>query len=281
MRNFTFFKNFNLVNALVFNNLYKIPNDIDLIVGIPRSGLLVGSLVAEYINKPIIDLYSLNVHYKNMNLNAGASKTPLIELNKVRKILLVDDTVYSGTTMKNALKFIKQNFNLDVITYCIFIQPGMHGNCDIYCQETIHFIPWNILKVSAGEACFDMGGVLCEEVPAKFDTDDSKYVSFIRNSKQLFRPDRKLNTIITGRLEKYRKVTEEWLTMHNIQYDKLIMLNVKTIYERNRMDVGKYKAEQYKKSSCSLFVESNLRQATTIKNITNMPVFCTAICDLV
>lgn len=281
MRNFNFFKDFNYINTLVFNNLYKIPNDIDLIIGIPRSGLLVGGLVAEYINKPIMDLYSVNEHYKNLNLNPMASKTPLVDLSKVKKVLLVDDTVYAGTTMKNAIAFIKENFNFEIVTYCIFVKPGMGKNCDIFCQETEHFIPWNILKVSAGEACFDMDGVLCEEVPAKFDTDDSNYVEFIRNSRQLFRPDRKLNTIITGRLEKYRGVTEEWLKKHNIQYDRLIMLNVKNVNERNRMDVGKYKAEQYKKSGCTLFVESSVKQATTIKNVANKPVFCTFICDLV
>lgn len=88
MRNFNFFKDFNYINTLVFNNLYKIPNDIDLIVGIPRSGLLVGGLVAEYINKPIMDLYSVNEHYKNLNLNPNASKTPLVDLGKVKKIII-------------------------------------------------------------------------------------------------------------------------------------------------------------------------------------------------
>ena len=281
MRNFNFFKNFNCINALIYTNLYKIPADIDLIVGIPRSGLLIGSIIAEYLNKPIMDLYSISDSYENLNLNPKASKTPIIKLNEIKKILLVDDTVYAGTTMNNAISYIKDKYNFDIVTYSVFVKPGMTNNCGVYCQETEHFVPWNILKVSAGEACFDMDGVLCEEVPRKFDTDDSKYIEFIRNSRQLFRPDRKLNTIITGRLEKYRGVTEEWLKKHNIQYDRLIMLNVKNVAERNRMDVGKYKAEQYKKSGCSLFIESSLKQATTIKNATNKPVFCTFICDLV
>ena len=38
------------------NNLYKIPSDIDLIVGIPRSGMMVASIIGLLLNKSVMSL---------------------------------------------------------------------------------------------------------------------------------------------------------------------------------------------------------------------------------
>ena len=68
MRNYSVFKDFNYINSLIFNNLYKIPQ-VDIIVGIPRSGMLIGSLLGEYLNKPCIDIFSFKkwLHKKKKN----------------------------------------------------------------------------------------------------------------------------------------------------------------------------------------------------------------------
>ena len=277
--NYNVFKDFNYINALIFNTLYKIPKDIDIIVGIPRSGMLIGSLLGEYLNKPCIDIYSFNKKIQNVNLNT-ASRTPIIDYAKIKKVLLVDDTVFQGTTLHNAINFIKKD-DYEIITYCVFIQPGMSKNCDIYCEEIEHFIPWNIIKVSSPEACFDMDGVLCEEVPHEVDDDGIKYQNFIKNSRQLFIPTQKINTIVTGRLEKYRSITEEWLRKHNIKYDRLVMLNVPNNIERSKINVGAYKADVYNKLGLPLFIESSIDEAVIIKRLTNKPVFCTSICNLI
>lgn len=280
MRNYTVFKDFNYINALIFNNLYKIPNNIDIIIGIPRSGMLIGSLLGEYLNKPCVDLYSFKAKVQNINLNSKASKTPIIDYSKIKNVLLVDDTVFAGTTMKNAIEFLSDS-NLKITTYCVFIKPGMTKNCNIYCSETEHMIPWNIMKVGSEDGCWDMDGVLCEEVPKEFDDDGEKYKAFISNSRQLYHPERELNTIVTSRLEKYRSITEKWLKEHGIRYKKLIMLNVKNMHEKNKINTGEFKAQKFKESGLAIFIESSLKQAMTIKEKTGKPIFCTAICDLV
>jgi len=184
-----------------------------------------------------------------------------------------------GTTMNNAKTFIRKG-DYEVLTYCVFVHPGKKENCDIYCQETEHFIPWNILKVSSTEACFDMDGVLCEEVPHDQDDDGERYSNFIKNSRQLFVPIQPINTIVTGRLDKYRSITENWLHEHGIVYGKLIMLNLPNNQERSKIDVGQYKGIVYVRTGLQLFVESDIGEGSTIKRISNKPVFCTKICDL-
>ncbi len=46
------------LNQVILKRLYIIPRDIDLIVGIPRSGMFPANLLALYLNKPVTDLGS-------------------------------------------------------------------------------------------------------------------------------------------------------------------------------------------------------------------------------
>jgi adenine/guanine phosphoribosyltransferase-like PRPP-binding protein len=42
------------LNEDIIRNLHRIPNDIDVVVGVPRSGLLVASQIALYRNLPVV-----------------------------------------------------------------------------------------------------------------------------------------------------------------------------------------------------------------------------------
>ena len=53
------FKTFEDLSKTVSNNLYKIPSDVDLVVGIPKSGIMVASMIALHLNLPLTDLDSL------------------------------------------------------------------------------------------------------------------------------------------------------------------------------------------------------------------------------
>lgn len=44
------FRTLDQLNQCIYNNMYKLPRDIDLIVGIPRSGMLVANIIALYLN---------------------------------------------------------------------------------------------------------------------------------------------------------------------------------------------------------------------------------------
>ncbi|MBR1728760.1 MAG: hypothetical protein IJ728_04475 [Selenomonadaceae bacterium] len=50
------FVTFSALNNDVIKNLHKIPRDIDLVIGVPRSGLLVANILALYLNKPLISI---------------------------------------------------------------------------------------------------------------------------------------------------------------------------------------------------------------------------------
>ena len=46
------------LNSDIVENLHNIPRNIDIIVGIPRSGMLVATLISLYMNKPLSDFDS-------------------------------------------------------------------------------------------------------------------------------------------------------------------------------------------------------------------------------
>lgn len=275
------YRNFNYVNALIMNGLTKIPDNIDLVVGIPRSGLIVSSLIAEYIRKPSTDLFSYLNDVDNYKLNVG-SLAPASDVKNANVILLVDDAMGVGITMEKAKNMIlSKKPTAKVITCVEFVEPFSTNKVDIYFSiMKDQFLPWSVLKRGISDACCDIDGVLTEDVPAEFDDDGEKYINFLKNQRPKFRPDRKIHTLVTGRLEKYRGITEEWLRQHNVQYGNLIMLNLPNKQEKMKQDTGNFKAEVFRKSGLQLFIESDFREGNVIKSLNpEKCVYCVKIAD--
>ena len=47
------------LSDLIRRNLWKIPHDIDLVVGVPRSGMLPASMIALYLNTKFTSILSI------------------------------------------------------------------------------------------------------------------------------------------------------------------------------------------------------------------------------
>lgn len=275
------YRNFNYINALIMHGLTKIPDNIDLVVGIPRSGLIVSSLIAEYIGKPSTDLFSYLNDVDNYKLNIG-SIAPASDVKNANIILLVDDAVGVGITIEKAKNLIlAKKPSVKVITCTEFVEPFSKNKVDIYFSILKdQFLPWSVLKRGISEACCDIDGVLTEDVPNEVNDDGEKYINFLRNQKPKYRPDRKIHTLVTGRLEKYRTITEDWLKTHNVQYGQLIMCQCANNLERAKQDMGQYKSDVFRKTGLQLFIESDYREASVIKKLNpDKCVYCMAIAD--
>lgn len=271
----------NDLNNLINKNLYKIPKDIDLVVGVPRSGLFVANLIALYLNLPLTDFDSfLNKRvYK-----CGTTKVRSDWIDKIddnTKILIVEDSSISGNSLNRVKNEIsKRNIKNKIIFLTVFVTNETKLLTDIYfdiCNPPRMF-EWNYLHHKLLEnACFDIDGVLCEDPTPEQNDDGKKYKKFIRNAPLKVAPTFKIGYLITSRLEKYRKDTEFWLKKNNIQYGELIMMQFKTKEERIKSGShGKFKGENYKAiESANIFVESELRQAIEIAKISGKTVFCT------
>ena len=277
------YRNISDLNKIILKRLSIIPRDIDLIVGVPRSGMMPANLLALYLNKPYTDLHSFINGYI---YKAGARAQFFDESSGRKNILVVDDSVASGRALAEVKDLLKDHSSRYNIKYCvIYMSPGREKSVDYYFENVAlpRYFQWNIMNhTSLEKACFDIDGVLCEDPRPDQNDDGEKYIDFILNAPPLYIPGSKIGSIVTSRLEKYRKETETWLQKYNIKYNELIMLDLPDMKARQQANNhGTHKANAYNSKPYILFVESELGQAREINRLTKKPVFCTETFEMI
>lgn len=258
----------------------KVPTDVDLVVGIPRSGMLVASIVALKLNLPLTDLYSFE---RNDELKKGHTRTYKHEAlrlpQQARKILLVDDSIASGGSMREARDKVSKVFAGEVVTMVAFAQRNNAEAVDIFLEtvEQPRVFEWNIMHHALiTHSCLDIDGVLCVDPTRSQNDDGENYLEFLEHAQPLFIPSIEVKHLVTSRLEKYRAETEAWLERHGVRYQQLHMLDLPSAAERRRLDMHKqFKADIYRGDPHAvLFIENEERQAWEIMRLTGKPVFC-------
>jgi uncharacterized HAD superfamily protein/hypoxanthine phosphoribosyltransferase len=273
------FVTFEQLNDCIYRNIGKIPKDIELIVGIPRSGMLVANMIALYLNLPFTDIDSYVAGRMYQVGNTRKYRDWIQRPEEAKHVLVVDDSISTGQAIKEAKEKVK---NL----------PAKHTFLAVYAVETalpaidIHLaichqprmFEWNYMHHwGLAYSCMDIDGVLCED-PSFLQNDDGKrYEEFLKNAPAKIIPTAKVGYLVTCRLEKYRPQTERWLQKQGVQYDHLIMLDAASGKERRKQfSHGAYKADILKKTDCFLFIESDYEQAVEICRLSGKQVFCVA-----
>lgn len=277
------YRSVNDLIELINSNIQKLNFlDIGLVVGIPRSGMLPATYISLVLNKPLTDI---NSFLDNKTIGSGNRFKNLQIENK--NVLVVDDSISTGSAIKEVKEKLKEkesNWNIKYLT--IYSRKKSSNLIDLYFEEIEgdRIFEWNLFQHAniLKRSCIDIDGVLCRDPKPEENDDGEKYRNFLLNAEPKFIPQVKIKTIISCRLEKYRKETVEWLSKHNIQYDNLIMLDLPDKQSRIKWGkYGEYKGEEYKKSEYVLFVESSLKEAKKIKEITGKTVFCTEIMNII
>lgn len=266
------------------NNIWKIPRDIDYIIGVPRSGTLCASIIASYLNVPLIDIDSF---LSGLKPSGGLRLRYYSNLHKTtNKVLVIDDTVSSGRAMKETKNKLSAFNNVQFIYMCVYLEGWGADSIDLYLEDVRKYTEnftidvlyeWNIFhhnETLMNKCLYDIDGVLCVEPPD--ERNEEEYIEYIKKATPLFTPTPKLGGIITYRLIKNKDITQKWLAENSITYDKLIMFNADSWEERNKMGTPpeEFKGNFYKNNDYRLFVESSDYQAKRISEISNKPVYC-------
>ncbi|MFX1264154.1 MAG: glycosyltransferase [Promethearchaeota archaeon] len=256
----------------------KLPADLDLIVGIPRSGLLAASLLALYLNLPITDIDGL---CEKRVLETGLYRKfgKVFDFSRCKKVLVIDDSINSGATIEKAKSAI-QHANLPYKIYytAIYVTSTSQEFVDFWCEvvDQPRYFEWNVMHhPNLKRSCVDLDGILCRDPTESENDDGDKYRSFLVSAEPLIIPSVEIGWIVTCRLEKYRHLTEEWLKKHGIRYTNLAMMDLPD--KKTRLDLGKhalFKAEVYKSSHTILFIESSPVQAQEIAARSGKDVLC-------
>jgi uncharacterized HAD superfamily protein len=250
----------------------------DCVVGIPRSGMLVANILALKLSLPLADLDGflegrmLGLGKRFQHINAEDF------LKEPRKVLIVDDSISSGTALRIAKeKVAAANPQHDLTFAAVYVTPKGKELCDLYVEEIPNprRFEWNILASRAvRNYCFDLDGVLCLDPTKEQNDDGERYREFILSAKSLYVPSDEIGAIVTSRLEKFRPETEQWLKEQGIKYGALHMLNLPSKEDRIRLKAApSFKAEVFKKSNADLFIESEHNQAVKIAELSGKFVY--------
>lgn len=269
-----YYRSFEDLNNLVRTAAEKLPADFDLVVGIPRSGLMVANLVALHLHVPLTDIDGFlagRVLYSGPRLAANAQR------KAYRKVLVVDDSISSGEQLLVIRKTL-EGVKADVQYAVAYAQPEALRMVD-YAFEVVpqpRAFEWNMMNgPHLARSCVDIDGVLCRD-PTDAENDDGEaYLKFLSTVPLRVRPRHRIKHLVTSRLERYRGETEAWLRKNDVPYENLWMAPYRTAAERRAAKAyGTLKAEIYRKTGALLFIESDPRIAREIAEIAKRPVFC-------
>ena len=275
------YRNFADLNATIVNALPSLPRDIGLIVGIPSSGMLAANLLALHLSIPFTDLDGfLSRRVLSIGLSKkryfGASLDDILE--SVKRVLIIDDSVATGTEMRLTRNRISESgLPYEILYAAVYVTPEGRPLVDFAFEELDwgRCFEWNVMNHSILESsCVDFDGVLCVDPSSDENDDGEKYEFFLQNAKPLFLPKREVRWVVTGRLEKYRALSEDWLKRHGVRYSNLVMLDLPDKKARLRSGIAPFKAETYLKTGATLFIESEESQAFEIASRSGRPVLC-------
>jgi uncharacterized HAD superfamily protein len=275
------YKSYQDLSDTLRRNLWKIPQDVELIVGIPRSGMIAALMLAELLNKPCA---TLDDFLSGRTMDCGG-RSELMRTGMKGRVLVIDDTVKKGRAMNEARRRTSvMRLAYSIVYACVYAEgPRAKEKVDLWLEdvhregETMYLYEWNVLHhypKRTQVSMWDIDGLMCKEPPS--DRDEAAYEAYLRDAVPMIIPTTPIGAIVTYRLEKYRQVTEEWLARHGVEYRDLIMFDAETREERAaRSFPGRYKAHLYRKSQwAELFVESSREQAMRIAELSGKPVFC-------
>lgn len=261
------------LNAAIVANLHRLDrSQFDVVVGIPRSGMIPAAIIATLWQASLADVVGYG-----KGIVHGRSGAPV---SPGRRVLLVDDTVNKGRAMARAVALLPKGTEATRLAVFGPYQVAEPARIvDVWFEECHgpRAFAWNMAKhIRLPRWGMDFDGVLCRD-PEKAENDDGpRYGRFLADAEPLFLPRRPIGHIVTCRLERYRNETERWLRRHGVRFGRLHMMPFATKAERMAHGGrGAWKAGIVRETGAEFFIESCPKQAWIIAREAGVPVWCT------
>ena len=172
------------LNAAVARWTLSLPQDIEVIAGIPRSGLLPATLLALYRNLPLTDVDGIRTGRLLQTGKRTAEVDAVGLFAGPRRILVVDDSVDSGAAIQRARsQLIGLNTSHDLMFAAVYASNRRAvAQVDAYAEllPRPRVFEWNVLHhPRLAEACMDIDGVLCRDPTTRENDDGPRYAQFL------------------------------------------------------------------------------------------------------
>jgi hypoxanthine phosphoribosyltransferase len=267
-----------------------LPGDIDLVLGIARSGLIPAVYIATMLHRPVWTVGTFAERPQEIVPCGGGWRMYGLEQPEhpePAKALIVDDTAWHGIAIQRTRELARRRWpHARIATAVVYAHPQVPILDYVACSLSgSHLLEWNLFNTShadpamPGNGCGTaLDGILCRQFTAEENDDGPRYLAALRMMPVLQRPNRAaLPFIATARLEQYREETEAWLARAGIRYGELIMGPWATRAERDAAypdNVVQLKVEAIRRHKVHLFIESDPAQAALIREVSGAAVLC-------
>lgn len=259
----------------------RVRGQFDGIVGIPRSGMLPATLLANELHLPCA---SLPEFIAQVGFSTGGTR--LEDSPPARgRVLILDDSCYKGSAARMAVKAVQEAGESLSSWQCEY--GAVYGHPDTPPENEPGWIgrvvdgprlfEWNIAQhADLSSALLDLDGVLCADPPVTDSQDRAAYEAWLPNATPLMIPRVPVLGIITNRLNRYRQQTADWLRLLGVRYSVLLMHPAGSAKERTlRYEASELKSQAYLfHRHAKLFIESDPQQAVRIAEVSRKPVIC-------
>jgi hypothetical protein len=236
----------------------------DIVVGIPRSGMLPATVLATTLSLPLMDLQSYLA-----GAAAWSWKGKTLTVPAQHRIALVEDATAMHRTLPAAVKACAAP-GVTVLPCAVYATPDAARSL-AWCGEVLpkpRQFEWNIWRSGTlRDAMLDIDGVLCVDPTREQKASDDAYRAFVLAARPKYLPMKPVGALATGRRECWRRETEVWLAAYGVQFGVLHMWDGVGAH-------ADHKARAYSKSKMTLFIESSEKQSVIIAAKSKKPVLC-------
>lgn len=203
-------------------SLGMLPEDLDMVVGIPRSGMIAATLITLYRNLPMTDMEGL---FEGRMIKSGHRSIEQINNDGRRcKALVIDDSVGSGSQMRAAherLKPLEDRF--EFVFAAVYVTEKSRELVDIAMEicPTPRCFQWNVMNHAyMTRACVDVLALLQPGVSQQ--AMDSQRLPELWDQTPLFKPKYKLGSLVVPALSSDRERVEQWMKQHGLSCERIV-----------------------------------------------------------
>lgn len=237
--------------------------DYDVVVGIPRSGMIPAAMASLSLGVP---LWTMGKHGPSP-LGAGLRMQDVkADQRKVKRMLILDDSSASGAQMALAKKAMALPHlkDYDVTYAAVIVTPSGRRNVDLHHTviELPHWFEWNFF----GNTKLLRGFKVCAELEVLADEEGNLMNTVPRFSH--------IPTIMTAlpATPHNETITRRWLTEQDITHDNLL-LRPSDIALNSEEHIA-WKVKQASRLGTGLFVAARANQAVRLTEHKFKTVLC-------
>lgn len=260
------FKSYGDLGRDITKNFVKFSGDWDLVVGIPRSGMVPAYMIALALNVNCTDISSWVNNYPLKKGMTRGLKNEITSPWEAKKVLIVDDSIMSGNSLKSEIEALPDWLSDRASTLAVYSSKPFRKDVDIILEFLPHprAFEWNIFHHKViSRSCVSLEGMI-----RKGELNSNKADLSFR-----YIPSGVIDTIVSCQNESSRHEVESLLANSGISYRDLIMADSKANV-KSLESIVRYKVEKFKASSTEMFIEDDSDQARLICREAKKPVFC-------